>query len=130
MHIVMYIGLGAIFVLVGYWVGVRRLQKGVQAGYAERDHKTREAIHDGVKIHAGVIGIHTRMSAQVLRVTYRSDRAIAVVQAFLMSCDKIDDISEQRSSVLESEEEHARRVLSEVWFRPAVLSETARIERK
>src|SRR5215831_12063794 len=99
MHIVMYIGLGAFFVLVGYWVGVRRLPKGIQAGYAERDHKIRslvrqldelatgpllprEAIHDVVKIHAGVIGIHTRMSAQVLRVTYRSDRAIAVVQAF------------------------------------------------
>jgi hypothetical protein len=127
MHIVMYIGLGALFVLVGYWVGVRRLQKGVQAGYAERDHKIRslvhqldelatrplprEAIHDVVKIHAGMLGIHTRISAQVLRVTYRSDRAIAVVQAFIMSCNKVDDIPEQQSSVTHNPSFHPGSVL-------------------
>lgn len=169
MQIVMCIGLGAVFLLLGYWVGVGRLQQAIKAGSAERDHKIKswvrqpdelamvpllppEAI-DGVqntqaeasstRVIALLVGdlgdlsgTYTRMSVQVLRVTDRSDLAIAVVQAFIFF-NKIDVIPEpQRRVVLESEQEPVRRVLRGAgvrhrgWFRPAVLSEAARIERK
>src|SRR5215831_3584635 len=44
MQIVMYIGLGALLILGGYWVGLIRLLKAVKAGYAERDHKIRSLV--------------------------------------------------------------------------------------
>jgi hypothetical protein len=96
MHIVMYIGLGALFILVGYWVGVRRPPKAVTSDLG------------------GFAGIPTTMRAQVLRVTVRSDRAIAVVQALIVSCNQDDHLCEPpRTTVLESEDEHIRRMLSE-----------------